>query len=650
MTEESEEQNIYETFPYDSFIETPIEIDENFENVPEENEESNSGETAEVEIEITEVETEKSKPYYSKIWDYFEKMSEEGEDNEIKNYILCNICQSHLSANNSTTTLERHLKSKHKVDYDDYKNKTKVKVGFWIAELQQEKHKLFINWIITDQQPFTLVENKNFKEFLFSIQPRYKLPSRQTVKNMIINKFKVARKQINNYLQLSKSKISLTMDMWTSITSLGILAVTIHFIKDNWQFDHFVLDVLYIPSPHNAIAIKNAIIEIVTELKIESRLISITSDNEAKMLAATREIKTALNLSEFSHYRCAAHILNLVVGAALSTSIIPEPVKKLRIFISTVRNSPKQMDKLKEYFRIEDIKFKAPLPDCATRWNYTFYMIDRALEIKPLLANLKSNLKTLTDNWPTDEEWEILTELANLLAPFASITKVISASNYPTISEIKLLFTGLKNHLNKPQGENYILQEQINEMNRVFMNYFDEFNEALHVPAFFDPRYKKLSYGNMNRYEILQPIRRIMSNYEESNITLPSQTTIQQTSRHQLVNLSATETRSLFRTLLTIESDQTPQPVTNELDIYFDSNPPGDEIVPLEWWKNHAMEYPVLSKMARDYLTIMSTSVPCEQFFSIAGKQITQTRNRMDPETAQACLCLKSWLEQGKIE
>jgi hypothetical protein len=89
-----------------------------------------------------------------------------------------------------------------------------------------------------------------------------------------------------------------------------------------------------------------------------------------------------------------------------------------------------------------------------------------------------------------------------------------------------------------------------------------------------------------------------MSNYEESNITLSSQTTIQQTSRHQLVNLSATETRSLFRTLLTTESDQTPQPVTNELDIYFNSNPPGDKIVPLEWWKNHAMEYPVLSKMA----------------------------------------------------
>ena len=95
---------------------------------------------------------------------------------------------------------------------------------------------------------------------------------------------------------------------------------------------------------------------------------------------------------------------------------------------------------------------------------------------------------------------------------------------------------------------------------------------------------------------------------------------------------------------------QASSPVVNELDIYFDSNSPGDEIVPLEWWKNHEMEYPVLSKMARDYLAIMPTSVPCEQFFSVAGKQITQTCNRMDPETARACLCLKSWLEQEKIE
>ena len=82
----------------------------------------------------------------------------------------------------------------------------------------------------------------------------------------------------------------------------------------------------------------------------------------------------------------------------------------------------------------------------------------------------------------------------------------------------------------------------------------------------------------MSQNDILLPIKRVIANYKNSDIILPFQIPIQ-TSR-QLTNLSASETRSYFCTLLM--PDQIPQPVVNELDIYFDSNPPGDEIVPLE--------------------------------------------------------------------
>ena len=78
-----------------------------------------------------------------------------------------------------------------------------------------------------------MVENQPFQKFIFSIQSQYKLPSRYLVKDMIIQKFLKAQEQINDYLQLSKSKISLTMDMWTSINALGILAITIHFVNDD---------------------------------------------------------------------------------------------------------------------------------------------------------------------------------------------------------------------------------------------------------------------------------------------------------------------------------------------------------------------------------------------------------------------------------
>ena len=66
---------------------------------------------------------------------------------------------------------------------------------------------------------------------------------------------------------------------------------------------------------------------------------------------------------------------------------------------------------------------------------------------------------------------------------------------------------------------------------------------------------------------------------------------------------------------------------------------------PLLWWKEHQNEYPILSLIAKDYLSIQVTSVAAEQAFSVAGNTITPTRNKLDPETTRATLCLKSWIE-----
>jgi hypothetical protein len=651
VEEDSNDDSQDESFYYETFIENEILVDFGDDH-------TEINEIAEIEDSqdggaITGGETQilaRSKTS-ADVWKYFTRkettIRNENDEEIINQFIFCNVGECHLSINNSTSTLERHLKAKH---YDAYLElyEQKIITELWPKEKQEAKHEFLVNWIIIDQQPFTIVDNLSFRKFMLSVQPRYKLPTRSTLKDMILSKFKTAREEICNHLQLSISKVSLTMDMWTSISALGILAVTVHYINDSWQFKHFVLDVLYIPSPHDSLTIKDSVLKITDEFEISNRLVGITTDNEAKMIAATRKIGEDLELSDFQHYRCMAHILNLVVKAALETNNIPSPIKKLRIFISTVRNSPKQMDKLKEYFRIENIPFKIPLPDIITRWNYTYHMIERAIEIKPLLNHLVANLPILTNNWPTSEEWSILNNLLDLLAPFALTTKVISASSYPTIGEVKWYFLGIKNHLERSRDSNYSLQSQIDEMKIVFNNYFDQINQLLHIPAFFDPRYKNSAYGRMSRENILQPIQSAMDNYKESTIPITEDETVQDL-RYQLKNLSTSETRNYFQNLF-MPDDQSSQSIANELDTYFDINSPNFETSPLDWWKVHESEYPTLAQMAKDYLTIMSTSVPCEQLFSIAGKQITQTRNRLHPDTTQACLCLKSWLEQEIIK
>jgi hypothetical protein len=599
----------------------------------------------------SEVQTLANDKTVADVWRFFtrkEKVTKDQSENEIiEQFILCNVGQCQLSPNNSTTTLERHLKAKHHDAYIELYEK-KITVELWSDEMQKAKHKLFINWVVIDQQPFTIVNNLSFQKFMSSIQPRYRIPSRNTLKEMIIKKFEIAQTEVLNYLQLSTSKVSLTIDMWTSISALGILAITIHYINDNWQFEHFLLDISYVPSPHDASTIKNAVLKITDKFNITSRLIGITTDNEAKMLAAVRKIKENVELPIFQHYRCTAHVLNLIVKAGLETNHISILIKKLRVFISTIRNSSKQMDKLKDYFRLENVPFKTPLPDIVTRWNYTYYMLERAIEIKPFLNHLVTNFPALTTNWPTNEEWLVLNNLLDLLAPFALITKVISASSYPMVGEVKWLFLGVKNHLEKHR-DNYPLQDLIDNMKEVFNYYFEQINYSLHIPGFFDPRYKKSAYKRMTQEDILNPIQTVMNNYKKSDITSTEDNTIQNL-QYQFNNLSASATRSYFQTLfMPDDQDQQSIRIEDELEIYFNSNSPSLDIMPLEWWKIHSSEYPILSQMAKDYLAIMPTSVPCEQSFSIAGKQITQTRNRLDPDTTQACLCLKSWLEQEII-
>ena len=70
---------------------------------------------------------------------------------------------------------------------------------------------------------------------------------------------------------------------------------------------------------------------------------------------------------------------------------------------------------------------------------------------------------------------------------------------------------------------------------------------------------------------------------------------------------------------------------------------------PLGWWWSHRSEYPVLSKMAFDILSIPSMSAELERTFSQAKKLITDERNRLGEETVQACECQKQWLIMGLV-
>jgi hypothetical protein len=61
----------------------------------------------------------------------------------------------------------------------------------------------------------------------------------------------------------------------------------------------------------------------------------------------------------------------------------------------------------------------------------------------------------------------------------------------------------------------------------------------------------------------------------------------------------------------------------------------------LSWWKNKKEEYPILSQMARDVMSIQVSTVGSLSAFSAGGRVIDPYRSHLDPEMVGALICTK---------
>jgi len=97
-------------------------------------------------------------------------------------------------------------------------------------------------------------------------------------------------------------------------------------------------------------------------------------------------------------------------------------------------------------------------------------------------------------------------------------------------------------------------------------------------------------------------------------------------------------------------NESTSVPEKSEFDIYFEEEymqvdeENCEEFDVLLYWKVNEKNYPMLSIMARDVLSIPITTVASESSFSIGGRVLTKYRSSTLPEHVQMLICTRSWL------
>ncbi|GET52288.1 zinc finger BED domain-containing protein RICESLEEPER 2-like [Rhizophagus irregularis DAOM 181602=DAOM 197198] len=512
------------------------------------------------------------------VWEFFQKIQDE-ESWLITNY-KCILCAKLYSPGNPTSTLRRHLTKKHPSHYKKPETRqTTLRFKPYSPSKSKPITDSLVDFVATDLQPFT-------------------------IKNVLINEVS----QIN-------SKISLTTDIWTSeISKDCYLGVTMHYINNNWELKNLLLDLIPVNGSHTAGLITSKLLQILEEFSISNNILALTTDNGSNMIACGNQLATELdqefNNMAFTHYRCAAHIINLAVKAGMSH--VGNEIKKLRQFVVKIKNSPLFLDKLSEICTLKKVKFLKPILDIDIRWNSTYFMINRQIlmqGVSELLAT--TNVEELGDLFPTISEWRHIKELAKVLEPMYEATNLLSSSKNPTQGDIRLVFNGMFKKLDHYQRGNHHTQKAI-------------------ASAIY-PRYKTTLFSHNDITEIISKLQELYLSYLPlNNQTIPS--------------APARSSRDYFLNLLNPNNIR--QEVSHdELDRYLNS-PVDSNTGSLIWWKTYEKDYPVLSQIAKDYLTIQATSVPSERAFSISGLTISKTRNRLDPETARAIICMKNWISE----
>jgi hypothetical protein len=132
-----------------------------------------------------------------------------------------------------------------------------------------------VQWVITSQQPFTVVEEPSFIEFVHTLHPGVLLPSADTVKRNIYDLYEENVGKIKNILQMVPGKISFTTDIWTSPSTKSFLSLTAHFIDKDWKLQSVIIDFIQMYGSHTGENIKNTFISGLENLSIKNKVINI---------------------------------------------------------------------------------------------------------------------------------------------------------------------------------------------------------------------------------------------------------------------------------------------------------------------------------------------------------------------------------------
>lgn len=248
------------------------------------------------------------------------------------------------------------------------------------------------------------------------------------------------------------------------------------------------------------------------------KVLIVVSDNAANIKGAV------VNELKWKHFGCYAHTINLIVEDAL------EPVRlllsKIKGIVSHFKRSNLDTQKLIKYQTDSGVNNpKKLIQDICTRWNSTFYMVERLVSIeaavRATIALIDKNIEPLSS-----DEWKICADLCRVLRPFEEVTRRISGEKYVSASQVIFLTTGLNEVCKKliVKPFHVCALRVANDLKNGIEKRFDiiEKSKTIGTCSFLDPRFKTHVFRSESDANAIKEHVKTLATYEYSLMRRPN--------------------------------------------------------------------------------------------------------------------------------
>ncbi|XP_026658369.1 uncharacterized protein LOC103701947 isoform X2 [Phoenix dactylifera] len=571
----------------------------------------------------------------------------------------CKFCKQSYSIATATGNLGRHLSHRHP-GYDRLGDTGQQVSQTVVAGKKPQPHAkpsidldhlnwLLLKWLIGASLPPSTLEDEGLLNSFKFLNSSVTIWPKEKVQAVILEVFRSMQEDVRASLEHVNSKVSITLDFWTSYEQVYYMSVKCHWINDNWSLHKILLDVCQIPYPCTGSEILHSLMKVLTTFNIETKILSCTTDNNQHAFHACRALKEELDARKlpFCYIPCAARTLNQIIEDGLRT---PKPIlSKIREFVLGLNRYPEIIEDFKQLAALyQEGSWKFPL-DASTSWNGDYTMLDI---VRKAPNSVDSTIKKHEETFGnrnlllSTTEMSAISILHSYLEPFYKITTNLCTCKVPTVGLVLFFMDHVFELISscRDSCRQDWLKAVADDMAKRAISFSTQvYNLFTFMAAVLDPRIKKeLIPENLNSQKNLEEARSHFTRYYSSS-QFPAMAngfgTQDATEEANVVSFAEEIARKRRRVSMNTATD--------ELSQYLSEPPAPIATDVLDWWKVNSARYPRLSIMARDYLAVQGTSVEPVELFTSKCNEIRKQQFCLPYSGMQAVMCINSWIQSG---